>query len=220
MQAIIPVRSGSKRVPSKNIRPFAGTTLLEHKISQLIQVPELDCVCVNSDSQEILEIAKKAGAKTYLRDPKYSTDNIPMNEVYAHIVDKLETIDILYATVTTPFIDTNRYSDSINFYFENIKHYDSLHTSSRVCDFMIREGQPLNYDPLNFPRSQDLPNIQKLVFGFSIISRELMMSKKSSFGYKPFFLQVDQLESLDIDSSLDFEIAEKLLLDMNQNSKK
>ena len=55
IKALIPVRSGSVRVKNKNIRPFAGTTLLEIKIRQLLRIPELDGVVVNfnSNSNEI-----------------------------------------------------------------------------------------------------------------------------------------------------------------------
>ena len=49
-KALIPVRSGSVRVENKNIRPFAGSNLLEVKIRQLLSVKELDGIVVNSNS--------------------------------------------------------------------------------------------------------------------------------------------------------------------------
>ncbi len=211
MKAIIPVRSGSKRVVNKNIRSIAGTTLLEHKIKQLLKVPMLDAVCVNSEDEEMLFIAKRAGAVPFKRDPYFASDSIPMSEVYANMVSELDCEDVLYATVTTPFITTSRYVDAINMYFSREDEFDSIHSTRRVYDFLIREGVPLNYNPSNFPRSQDLPDIQKLVFGFSLLPRKLMIEKKSSVGYHPKFLEVTDIESLDIDTELDFKIADMLL---------
>ena len=208
MKAIIPVRGGSKRVKNKNIRPIAGTTLLEHKIKQLLQVPRLEAVCVNSDDDEMLAIAARAGAVPYKRDPYYASDTIPMSEVYANMVEPLDCDNVLYATVTTPFIEAERYISAINLYSERGSEFDSIHSTQRIYDFLIRDGIPLNYDPKNFPRSQDLPDIQKLVFGFSILPRALMMEKKSSVGYNPKFLEVSAMEAIDIDTELDFKIAE------------
>lgn len=210
MKAIIPVRGGSKRVKNKNIRPIAGTTLLEHKIRQLLEVPQLEAVCVNSDDDEMLAIAEGAGAVPYKRDPYYASDTIPMSEVYANMVERLDCDDVLYATVTTPFIEVERYASAITLYSEGGIEFDSIHSTQRIYDFLIREGVPLNYDPKNFPRSQDLPDIQKLVFGFSILPRALMMEKRSSVGYKPKFVEVSAIEAIDIDTELDFAIAESL----------
>ena len=58
IKALIPVRAGSQRVKNKNIRPFADSSLLEIKIKQMQRIKELDGVIVNSDSDEMLDIAK------------------------------------------------------------------------------------------------------------------------------------------------------------------
>ena len=57
--AVIPIRSGSQRVKDKNLRPFANTTLMENKINSLLQVPELDSIIVNTNSEAAIEIVKK-----------------------------------------------------------------------------------------------------------------------------------------------------------------
>lgn len=56
--AVIPIRSGSQRVKDKNLRPFAGTTLMENKVEMLLNVPELDSIIVNTNSEEAIEIVK------------------------------------------------------------------------------------------------------------------------------------------------------------------
>ena len=57
--AVIPIRRGSQRVKDKNLRPFANTTLMENNINSLLQVPELDSIIVNTNSEEVIEIVKK-----------------------------------------------------------------------------------------------------------------------------------------------------------------
>ena len=57
--AVIPIRSGSQRVKDKNLRPFADTTLMENKINMLLQVPELDSIIVNTNSEEAIRIVNE-----------------------------------------------------------------------------------------------------------------------------------------------------------------
>ena len=57
--AVIPIRSGSQRVKDKNLHRFADTTLMENKIEKLLNVPELDSIVVNTNSEEAIEIVKK-----------------------------------------------------------------------------------------------------------------------------------------------------------------
>jgi len=209
--AIIPVRAGSKRVPEKNIRAFAGKSLLEIKIEQLRSIPHLDEVCVNSDCPEILSVAERAGAIPYQRAARLASDFIPMSDVYAGIAEPLDCDNILYATVTTPFIESTVYREAIDLYINRKKLFDSVHSVQRVNDFLIDpEGNPLNYNPAAFPRSQDLPNYRRLIFGFSILPRETMIRKRSSLGYRPLFIEMTQVQAIDIDSEVDFAIAEFL----------
>jgi N-acylneuraminate cytidylyltransferase len=54
--AVIPIRSGSQRVKDKNLRPFGDTNLMRLKIDNLLQVPEIDEIIVNTNSDEAIGI--------------------------------------------------------------------------------------------------------------------------------------------------------------------
>lgn len=56
--AVIPIRSGSQRVKDKNLRKFGDTTLMELKIKNLMLVPEIDQIIVNTNSEPAIEIVK------------------------------------------------------------------------------------------------------------------------------------------------------------------
>ena len=58
--AVIPIRSGSQRVKDKNLRAFADTNLMELKIKNLLQVPELTSIVVNTNSGLAIEIVNKS----------------------------------------------------------------------------------------------------------------------------------------------------------------
>lgn len=58
--AVIPIRSGSQCVKDKNLRAFADTNLMELKIKNLLQVPELTSIVVNTNSELAIEIVNKS----------------------------------------------------------------------------------------------------------------------------------------------------------------
>lgn len=212
LTALIPVRSGSKRVANKNVRPFAGSSLLEIKIKQLLEVDGIDEVCVNSNDPAMLEIADALGVKTVLRDPFFATDTVPMSEVYANMAENLDSDFVLLTHVTNPLANATTYRNIIEQFSKLPNGFDSIATVSDVKEFLYLDGKPLNYNPQAKPRSQDLPDIVKLNHVASIVKREKMIQKKDAMGDHPFFYHLSAMESIDIDNPLDFDIAEFLYL--------
>lgn len=220
VSALIAVRSGSVRVKNKNIRTFNDSTLLELKIKQLQSVKEINDVVVNSNSDEMLSIAKNLGAKTVKRDDYYASNTISMSSVFEHMAKNMDCENILYANCTNPLVSTNSYSDAIRIFLNNTSAYDSLVSCHDIKEFLYLDGKALNYDPMNQPRSQDLPNVVALNFAISIISKSDMIKNRNIIGMNPYFYKLNEVESLDIDTPLDFFIAEKLyqhiILDNNK----
>ena len=208
LSAIIAVRKGSKRVVNKNSRPFADSNLLEIKIQQLLRMDNISNIYVSSDCEKMLSLASKYDVKTDLRDPYYASDSVPMNEVYEYLANMTQDEHILYAHVTSPLLLDSSLKESINKYMSLPNEYDSLATVHQVYEYIWHADQPVNYDPNNHPRSQDLPNYYALNFAVNLITKKSMLSRKNIVGDKfyPFFL--DDVESTDVDTELDFKIAE------------
>src|SRR5689334_22545889 len=74
MIAVIPARGGSKRLPKKNILPFAGSPLICHSIALARSLPVIDRVCVSTDDPETARIARDAGAEVVIRPAELATD--------------------------------------------------------------------------------------------------------------------------------------------------
>jgi len=208
IHAVFPVRAGSKRVANKNIRPFADSTLLEIKVRQLQQTEDVTEVYVSSESPEMLALAEAAGATPLLRDPAYATDDVPMSEVYAHIAGQLPEGHVLFTHATNPLCGEEAYMDCIRAYREMPEEFDSLTTVLDVKDFLYENGKALNFDPERKPRSQDLPDIVKLTHAVSLAPRSLILEKKNIFGDHPLLHKLGCFESTDIDTELDFKVAE------------
>lgn len=208
IKALVAVRSGSQRVKNKNIRPFAGSTLLEVKLNQLKRIKELDGIIVNSNDDYMLKIAAGMGCETVKRDEYYAGNDVSMSDVYANMAENCDCDIIAYINVTNPLIKDETISEAINKFFENKNKYDSLNTAHLVKEFMFKDNLPINYDLRHQPRSQDLPNIYALNFAVSIISRNNMIECKNVVGYAPYIYGIDEVEATDIDNPIDFEFAE------------
>ena len=85
-----------------------------------------------------------------------------------------------------------------------------MHSATRVSDFLIKDGLPFNFEKRKFPRSQDLPEIFKLVYGFSFIQKSDFLKGSSLSDNHGSFLEISFPHDLDIDTEIDFNIAEIL----------
>lgn len=210
IKALIPARKGSLRVKNKNLAPFCGSSLLELRVKQLQAIHKLDGIVVSSNDPSALEIAQSLGVETHERDDYFASDTISMNEVYENMASNIQCDDVLYALVTTPLVSTQTFKDAIETYAKLDNNCDSITSVADVKDFLLKDGVPLNYGADKIPRSQDLPDIVKLTFSVSILPRLVMKEKRSCLGRKPYFFKVPQLEAIDIDTPLDFTMAEFL----------
>lgn len=210
IKALVAVRSGSMRVKNKNIRPFAGSSLLEIKLDQLLRIPNLDGIVVNSDDVTMLDIAKKKGCEYVKRSSYFASNDVSMSEVYKNMAENINTDVIAYINVTNPLLEDETIIKAIEEYkkMSKIGVYNSLNSAHFVKEFLFKDNKPINYDLRNQPRSQDLPDIMALNFAINIISKKDMISCKNVVGTSPNLFIVDEIEATDIDNPIDFDFAE------------
>lgn len=90
--ALIPARGGSKRIPRKNIRLFAGRPMIAHSIDAALRSQLFDRVIVSTDDGEIARVATDCGAEVpFMRPAHLSDDKAGTTEVVAHAVGWLES---------------------------------------------------------------------------------------------------------------------------------
>ncbi len=209
IKALIAARAGSVRVKNKNIRPFAGSTLLEEKIKQMLRIPELDGVVVNSNSDEMLEMAARLGAETVKRDDYFASSEISVNEFYRNIAENFNADTVLLTYCTSPLIQDATYQKAISVYNNLSPEYDSLLSVSPLKEFLWIDGKPANYDIHHKPRSQDLPdNYVILNSAIHILPRDMMIQRKDCAGENPYLFPIAPGEDADVDNEIDFDFAE------------
>lgn len=205
---VIPCRAGSTRVPNKNFKPFAGTTLLDIKVQQA-KTLGLDII-INSDSEIAEQIAKKQKINFHKRPDYYASSECINSEYYEYLGNSISTEYIIILQPTAPLLKDKTLKTCIDTFFKNTDKYDSLVT----CDFMKKfawyNGKPINYDTKNMPNSQDLDPIIIPTYNIMICKVSELLKHKNVITENCLFYKIDESESLEIDTPLEFDIAEIL----------
>lgn len=207
LTAIIGVRKGSKRVKNKNIRKFGKTTLLEIKINQLKRIKDIDEIIVSSDCDKMLKLAKKLNVTVHRREKYYASSKATNSELFENLASFIDSDYIMYSPVTSPLIKDNTIVKCINFLKKKSK-FKSVATTRLVKEHMWLNNKPFNYKLSDAPSSQDLPDVMSITFGCCILKKKDMVKFKNVITNQTKFFVLDEIESLDIDTELEFQFAE------------
>jgi pseudaminic acid cytidylyltransferase len=223
--AIIPARGGSKRIPKKNIKLFAGKPIISYSIQAATKTALFDEIIVSTDSQEIAEIAVGYGAKVpFTRPAGLASDFASTSEVLIHAINwyenqgkQIEYFCCVYATA--PFIRTQ---DILKGY-EIIKQKNVTSVFS-VTTFpypifralKIEENGTISMvwpEYLNV-RSNDLPETYHDAGQFYWADAKKFMQQKTLFAYDSLPVILPRYMVQDIDTTEDWETAEMMFATM------
>ncbi len=213
--ALIPAKAFSRRVPSKNLRQIAGTSLIERKIIQLKECAAISRIVVGSDSDEILDRAQRLGAIPLLRDAFHcDEDRCSANEMIYDMASRVEGDVILWAHCTNPFVGMAQYSAALDCFFENIENgFDSLFSVTRIQNHLWNQfREPINFNP-RAPTHQLASTLAPYFFQDGAIfvqHRHKMINMRYFYGMNPFLFELSKYISLDIDTEDDFLIAQAI----------
>ena len=226
--ALIPARGGSKRIPRKNIRPFAGHPLMAYSIAAGLAAETVTRVIVSTDDDEIAGIARRFGAQVpFIRPPEFSQDDTPDLPVFQHALDWLAEHEnyqpeiVVQLRPTSPFRRVWHIDQAVNRLIEQ-PDADAVRT---VCvpfqnpfkmwrineDGLMRPLMEIDFpEPYNMPR-QSLPDVYWQTGYVDVTWADTITGKYSMTGDRILPLIIDPSEWIDIDSSDDWRRAERLL---------
>lgn len=217
--AIIPARGGSKRIPKKNIRDFAGKPIIAYSIIAAFESETFSHVIVSTDDEEIASIARQYGASVpFMRSSKNSDDHAGISDVVIEVLDKLgsQGLDFQYFCCilpTAPFVNSQRLRQGLDLILQTKS--DSVIPVTQFGypiqrAFRIEEGGSLKmFWPENYPkRSQDLEPAYHDIGQFYWMNSQALRTKKLMFTDNSYPLIVPESEVQDIDHEEDWIIAE------------
>lgn len=217
LTALLPMKAHSARVKSKNFRLIAGKPLFQWILDALLAVPEIDLVVINTDARQILAGEGLFDSERVLirdRKPEICGDFVSMNLVLADDVANVPSDHYLMTHTTNPLLQPATIKAMVCAYLKGVDAgtADSLFTVNKMhTRFYTETGEPINHDPDNLIRTQDLPPFMEENSVSYLFSPESFASAQARIGRKPILFPTPKLESVDIDEFADWFIAESLL---------
>lgn len=217
--AIIPARSGSKRIPHKNIKSFFGKPIISYAIEAALESGLYDEVMVSTDSDEIANVALKYGAKVpFIRSTKNSNDFATTVDVLCEVLEwyDKQNIKFQYATciyACAPFVNSKVLQDSFDMLIK--KKCDCVfpilaysHPIQRALK-LSNMGKIAAFDNSNSnARTQDLGKAFHDAGMFYTFDVEKLMVNKSLRTQDTYAIEIDELHAHDIDTENDWVLAE------------
>lgn len=207
--AIIPIKSISKRVRKKNFSLVAGKPLYRHLLDKL-KYSNFDEIYVDSDSSEIKTYCMDNGFKFIKRKKSLSKDNANGNDLLNYHAKIIDADYYFQLFVTAPLLSISTINSCIKI-LKKKKNIDSILTVKKIYSWFWFDGKPVNYSPKILPRSQDAQPIIQETTGLYGIKKNALKKHKCRIGLKPFFYEIQNKESADLDSKEDFKYLNYLL---------
>jgi N-acylneuraminate cytidylyltransferase len=226
--ALIPARSGSKRVTDKNIRPLAGYPVIAYTIAAALQSAIFSAVVVSTDSEKYAEIARKYGAEVpFMRPVEMAGDHSPDIEWIEHTLTELKKMGREYDCFsilrpTSPF----RLPETIRRAWEEFKGeegVDSLRAIEKCHEhpgkmWIVRGKRMLPLLPIgpaeqpwHSSQYQALPEVYVQNASLEIAWTRVVFEGRTIAGnvIMPFF--TEGYEGFDVNHPYDWQLAEELV---------
>lgn len=220
--AIIPARSGSKGLRDKNIKDLAGKPLIAYSIEAAISSGCFDVIMVSTDSDRYAEIGKKFGAEVpFLRSERTSSDTASSWDTVQEVLDGYAELGRTFDTFcllqpTSPLRTAEDIRNAYQTYQEKasfavVSVCEAEH-SPLWCGQLPENREFIGFmNPESQKRRQDAGKFYRLNGAIYIVDIERFKTDKFFYHEGSFAYIMPQDRSVDIDSIIDFKMAELLI---------
>jgi CMP-N-acetylneuraminic acid synthetase len=213
--ALVPIKEHSERVKNKNFRDFCGKPLYHHIIEALQNTYAVDQIIIDTDSSLIMKEAPQLFHKTRVieRPKELRGDFVSTNLIFEYDLTQSDSDLYLQTHATNPLLRPETIAKALKSFVEQEDRFDSLFSVTRYQSrFYTKEGSPINHDPENLIRTQDLPSLFEENSVLYVFTRDSFSKKRRRIGEKPMMFETPRIESIDIDDEFSFKLAELLAL--------
>lgn len=218
---LIPARGGSKGIPHKNRKPFAGKPLVCYAIDGARAAGALDeDICVSTDDEELIRIVEDYGLKVpFVRPGSLARDGSGTYEVILHALDFFEEQGVHYEAVvllqpTSPFRTGKHITEAVALYTPTCDMVVSVvEAKSNPYFVMFKEDEQGYLQHLleaTFTRRQDCPAVYEYNGAVYVMSTTSLRLQPISAFTKNIKYVMSGRDSVDLDTPEDWDYAEYL----------
>lgn len=220
--AIIPARSGSKGLRHKNIKLLNEKPLIAYTIEAAIESDIFTDIVVSTDSEEYASISKRYGASIpFLRPDELASDIASSADMVVYTIQRLKELGKVYdyfvlLQPTSPLRKASDIKNAVDLLIENkldsvvsvCEAEHSLSIYNTLGDSLSLEGF-INKNSAT--RRQDDKKYYRINGSIYISNVEKYLSERDFYGKKSKAYIMSRESSIDIDTELDFKIAEYIM---------
>jgi CMP-N,N'-diacetyllegionaminic acid synthase len=222
---VIPARAGSKGIPLKNSKLLEGKPLIYYTIEAARSVFSDDQILVSTDGEEIKKIVEKTGLKVpFLRPDHLAQDHSGTYEVLLHAIEWAESMgyfpdSLVLLQATSPFRNAHQIQEAMDLYDESLDMVVSVKETKANPYYVLMEENGSGFLEKSkngqFARRQDAPQVYELNGAIYVMNvQSLKKGPISSFTKMKKYV-MDEVSSHDIDTQLDWLVAETILQKTN-----
>ena len=212
------MKASSSRVKGKNFRLLAGKPLFCWILDTLLSIDLIDQIVINTDATDLLiehGLPVNDRINVRLRKDEICGDDVSMNLVLKDDVENVDSDIYLMTHTTNPFLEKTTIINAINLFLEqqNHRNVDSLFTVNKIQTRFYRENcEPVNHDPSNLIPTQDLEPWFEENSNLYLFTKQSFMKNNARIGSHPMMYETKKIESIDIDTPEDWELASSVAL--------
>mgnify|MGYP002515694954 CR=1 FL=1 len=219
---VIPARGGSKGIPHKNIRPLAGKPLIGYAIDTARELADDADICVSTDDPEIAAVAEKMGLKVpFLRPAELATDKSGTYEVLLHALDFYKARGTDYDTLvllqpTSPLRTADDVRRALALYNDSVDMVVTVKEAASNPYYNCYEVDNDGYLHISkgdgsYTRRQDAPKAWEYNGAVYVIRVSALRQMPLGKMHRRVMCEMDAARSVDLDTELDWLIAEHLM---------
>jgi len=215
--ALLPMKENSERVKGKNFKFLHGKPLFQWILEALLSLPEVSKVVINTDARAILAehgLIDSERVQVRDRNPEICGDLVSMNLILADDLANVSADVYLMTHTTNPLLSSATIRKALQQFLVARSNgtADSLFTVNRFqTRFYRQDGTAVNHDPNNLIRTQDLDPWYEENSNLYIFTSESFAATQARIGKLPLMYETPRLESIDIDDSTDWQLAEAIV---------
>ena len=212
--AFLPAKGNSERIQSKNMKLLDGKPLFLHTLEKLVACDFIDEVYLDSESDEILKLADYLEYKPLKRDPSLANNATDGHKMFYNEVSQVDADIYIQVLGTSPFIKPETIKKGIDV-LVNCSEYDSVVLVKKEKQYTWNKTSP-NYDKDHIPNSRDLSDTIIETMGLYIVRSDCAHEKKKRIGERPYLLEAEAIEAVDVNYPDDFCLADFLAKGLHQ----
>lgn len=203
--AFVPAKGTSHRVKNKNLSVLDGEHLFKRKLRQLLDCSLIDEVFLDTDSNEIANLAKDLPVKILKRPSNLATNETDGHELFMWECGQCKADIYIQALCTAPFVSGDTINRALTELI-NSENNDSLIAMKFAKQYTWTNNKP-DYGLDKIPNSVDLEttNIESMSL---YIIKSTVLPEKKRYGQSPIFFELDPKEQIDINWPSDLDLAE------------